>query len=157
MKSIKCLLRSSTSPSGSFGTYRFLCAIMQIHNTPDLDCNISPVQIIFGWPIRSAFVFPNRCAKFSSQYIWPLRGEAWLQTESAMKKRFHHYVEYSKKRPKQPLYPKPCLQIPTGMGSLWQGCGELWLSQPHYQSRQIRQSPVNHLHFPHLLHHHLGC
>lgn len=37
----------------------FLCAILQLHNTPDPDCNLSPAQIIFGRPIRDTLWFVN--------------------------------------------------------------------------------------------------
>lgn len=93
VKTTKRLLRSNTGPSGSLDTDRFLRALMQLRNTPDPDCNISPAQIIFGRPIRDAFAFSNRLIKFSNQHIRPLWREAWSQKESAMRERFHHSAE----------------------------------------------------------------
>ena len=93
VKTTKCLHRSNTGPSGSLDTVRFLRAMMQLRNTPYPDCNISPTQIIFGRPIRDAFAFSNRLAKFRNHHIRPLWREAWSQKKSAMKERFHRSAE----------------------------------------------------------------
>ena len=93
VKSTKRLLRANTGPSGSLDTDRFLRAMMQMRNTPDPDCNISPAQIVFGRPIRDAFAFINRLVKYDSQHVRPLWRDAWAQKESALKKRFFHLIE----------------------------------------------------------------
>lgn len=93
VKSTKRLLRANTGPSGSLDTDRFLRAMMQMRNTPDPDCNISPAQIVFGRPIRDAFAFINRLVKYDNQHVRPLWRDAWAQKESALKKRFFHSIE----------------------------------------------------------------
>ena len=42
---------------------------MQLHNTPDPDCDISHAEIVFGRPLRDAFCFVNRLSKFTNRSI----------------------------------------------------------------------------------------
>ena len=48
VKTAKRLLMANTGPTGSLDQDRFLRAILQLRNTPDPNCNLSPAQIIFG-------------------------------------------------------------------------------------------------------------
>ena len=93
VKSAKRLLRSNTGPSGSLNTDRFLRAMMQLRNTPDRDCDLSPAQIVFGKPIRDAFAFASRLEKFTNQNIRPIWRDAWAKKEEALRERFHHSAE----------------------------------------------------------------
>ncbi|XP_066924129.1 uncharacterized protein [Clytia hemisphaerica] len=93
VKSAKRLLRSNTGPSGTLDTDRFLRAMMQLRNTPDPDCQLSPAEIVFGRPIRDAFAFINRLEKFSNEHVRPIWREAWQQKEEALRHRFHHAAE----------------------------------------------------------------
>ncbi|XP_020901236.1 uncharacterized protein K02A2.6, partial [Exaiptasia diaphana] len=68
VKTAKRLLMSNTGPSGNLDDDRFLRAILQLRNTPDADCNISPAQIIFGRPIRDTLSFVNKLEKFSNPH-----------------------------------------------------------------------------------------
>lgn len=72
VNSTKRLLCSNTGPSGSLDTDRFLYAIVQICNTPNLDCSTSPVQIIFGWSITDAFAFSSCLVKYRNHHIRPI-------------------------------------------------------------------------------------
>ena len=93
VKSAKRLLRSNTGSSGTLDTDRFLRAMMQLRNTPDPDCNLSPAAIVFGRPIRDAFAFINRLEKFSNKNIRPIWREAWQRKEEALRERFHRTAE----------------------------------------------------------------
>ena len=93
VKVTKRLLRSNTEPSGTLNTDRFLRAMMQLRNTPDPDCNVSPAMIVFGRPIRDAFAFINRLDKFSNHNIRPTWREAWEKKEEALRERFHKTAE----------------------------------------------------------------
>ena len=93
VKTAKRLLASSTDPTGSLDNDRFLRAMLQLRNTPDPDCQISPAQIVFGRPIRDAFAFVNRLEKFSSHHIRPVWREAWAAKEAAMRTRMTRTVE----------------------------------------------------------------
>ena len=55
--------------------------MMQLQNTPDPDCNVSPAQIVFGRPLRDAFAFANRLEKFTNEQVHPVWRHAWQQKE----------------------------------------------------------------------------
>ena len=59
VKSAKRLLISNIGPSGSLDYDKLPRAMLQLHNIPDTDSNISPAQIIYGRPIHDAFAFTN--------------------------------------------------------------------------------------------------
>ena len=94
VKSVKRLLRSNISPSGDLDNDRFLRALLQLRNTPDPDSNVSPSQILFGRPLRDAFLFSNRLEKYSNPSIHPTWREAWAAKETALRAR---YVKSSEK------------------------------------------------------------
>lgn len=93
MKSVKRLLRSNTGPDGSLNSDNFLSAILQLRNTPDPDCNISPVQVLFGRPLRDTFAFVNRLEKYSNHHIRGTWKEAWRSKEEALRQRYHRSTE----------------------------------------------------------------
>ena len=88
VKSAKRLLRCNVGPTGSLDNDRLLRALLQLRNTPDPDCNVSPAQIIFGRPIRDAFSFVNRLEKFSNPAVRPVWRESWSSKETALRTRF---------------------------------------------------------------------
>ena len=88
VKSAKRLLRSNVGPNGSLNNDKLLMALLQLRNTPDPDCNLSPAQIIFGRPIRDSLSFVNRLEKYSNSHIRPIWREAWSAKESALRTRF---------------------------------------------------------------------
>ena len=93
VKSVKRLLRSNIDPSGSLNTEKFLKAMLQLRNTPDPDCRLSPAQIVFGRPLRDSLSFINRLEKFSNPNIRPMWREAWKEKESALRQRYHRTTE----------------------------------------------------------------
>ena len=88
VKAAKRLLRSNVTASGSLNSDKFLRALLQLRNTPDPDCNVSPAQIIFGRPLKDAFSFINRLEKFSNEAVSPIWREAWQLKEQALRARF---------------------------------------------------------------------
>lgn len=88
VKSAKRLLRSNIGPSGSLDNDSLLRAMLQLRNTPDPDCELSPAQIIFGKPLRDAFAFVNRLEKYSNPHIRPTWRNTWREKESALRSRF---------------------------------------------------------------------
>ncbi|KAJ8356489.1 hypothetical protein SKAU_G00192830 [Synaphobranchus kaupii] len=105
VKSAKRLLMSNTGPTGSLNHDRFLRAIIQLRNTPDPDCNLSPAQIVFGRPLRGSLSFVNRLEKFSNPHIRPLWRQAWAAKEDALRTRMSRTTESLRahSRPLRPL------------------------------------------------------
>ena len=88
VKAAKRLLRANITPSGSLDNDKFLRAMLQLRNTPDADCCLSPAQIIFGRPLRDSFSFVNRLEKFSNKAVRKTWREAWQAKEDALRVRF---------------------------------------------------------------------
>ena len=93
VKAAKRLLLENTGPFGSLNTDHFLRGMLQLRNTPDPDCHISPAQIVFGRPLRDAFSFVSRLEKFKNPNIRPTWREAWDYKEEALRQRFHRSAE----------------------------------------------------------------
>lgn len=133
VKSAKRLLQSNTGPSGSLDTDRFLHAMMQFRNTPDQDCDLLPVQIVFGKPIRNAFAFASHLEKFTNKNIQPLWRDVWAKKEDALCERFHHSTERRNEHTHtlpQPwrliLHSKLKWESSQALGSIWYGGGRPW-------------------------------
>ena len=79
---------------------------MQLRNTPDPDCDISPAQIIFGKPLRDSLAFVNRLEKFSNPNTRPSWREAWKMKELALCTRYARSKESldAHARPAHPLH-----------------------------------------------------
>ena len=105
VKTAKRLLMSNTGPSGSLNHDGFLRAMLQLRNTPDPDCSLSPAEIVFGRPLRDTFSFANRLEKFSNPNIRPLWRNAWAAKEEALRTRLSRTVETLKEHslPLRPL------------------------------------------------------
>ena len=131
---------SNTSPTGSLDHDRFLRAMLQLRNTPDPDCNISPAQIIFGRPLRDTLSFVNRLEKFSNPNVRPLWRQAWAAKEHALRSRITRTTESLKEhlRPLRPLAlgEKVFLQNQQGTSpSKWDRSGIVVESLGHDQYR----------------------
>ena len=103
VKSAKRLLRSNIGPTGSLNTDQFLRAMLQMRNTPDPDCKLSPAEIIFGRTIRDAFTFCNRKETFLNPSVQPHWRDAWSLKEAALRKRFVRWAERYNERTKSLL------------------------------------------------------
>ena len=105
VKAAKRLLMSNTSQNGELDNDNLLRAMLQLRNTPDPDCHVSPAEIVFGRNIRDAFSFINRIERFSNKNIHPRWHEAWKAKELALKHRFTRSMERLEEhtRPLQPL------------------------------------------------------
>ena len=85
VKKAKRILMDNINPNGSLNSDNFLRAMLQARNTPEPDCNVSPAEVVFGRPIRDAFSFVNRCAKFRNPSVRPTWRQAWSLKERAMR------------------------------------------------------------------------
>ncbi|XP_032241925.1 uncharacterized protein K02A2.6-like [Nematostella vectensis] len=106
VKTAKRLLLSNTGPTGSLDQDRFLRAILQLQNTPDPDCSLSPAQIIFGRPLRDTLAFVNRQEKFSNPHIRPLWRQAWAAKEDALRTRISRTTEFPQRARATPPHPR---------------------------------------------------
>ena len=88
VKKAKRTRMDTICPTGSLDNDGLLRAMLQLRNTPDPDCNVSPAEVIFGRSIRDAFSFVNRCTKFENPSIRPMSRDAWSAKENAMRARF---------------------------------------------------------------------
>ena len=93
VKATKRLMRANLGPTGTLDSDKLLRALLQLRNTPDPDCDLSPAQIIFGRPIRDSLSFVNRLEKFSNPHIRPMWREAWANKEEALRTRFTKSAE----------------------------------------------------------------
>ena len=107
VKTAKRLLMANTNPTGSLDQDKFVRAILQLRNTPDPDCNVSPAQIIFGHPLRDSLSFANRLEKFSNPHIRTTWRQAWSAKEEALRSRFMRTTE-SLSDHSRPLRPLAC-------------------------------------------------
>jgi len=93
VKKAKRLLKSCIGPGGSLNNDKFLRGMLQLRNTPDPACKLSPAQVLFGRTLRDAFSFINRRPKFENASIQPIWHEAWAAKEDALRTRFAGSVE----------------------------------------------------------------
>jgi hypothetical protein len=93
VKKAKRLLKSCIGSGGSLNNDKFLRGMLQLRNTPDPECKLSPAQVLFGRTLRDAFSFVNHCPKFENQAIQPIWREAWAAKEDALRTRFAGSVE----------------------------------------------------------------
>ncbi len=85
VKAVKRLMRDNLGPGGSLDTDRFLRALLEMRNTPDPDCNISPSEIVFGRPLRDNFLFADYLNRNRYSQRWQ---DAWSAKEEALRARF---------------------------------------------------------------------
>ena len=138
VKSAKRLLRSNVGPNGALLNDRFLRAMLQLRNTPDPDCNLSPAEIVFGRRLKDSFSFTNKLKRLSGSTVRPSWRVAWGQKELALRKRFTRWHE-SLKHPARALQPlkasdKCFVQNQHGAHSKrWDHSGTIVEVLPHHQ------------------------
>jgi hypothetical protein len=81
VKTAKRLLRSNIGPTGGLDSNRLLRALLQLRNTPDPDCCVSPAQIVFGRQLRDSLSFTSRLEKYSNPSIRLEWCKAWQSKE----------------------------------------------------------------------------
>ena len=111
VKAAKRLLMSNISPNGDLNNDSFLRALLQLRNTPNPDCNLSPAEIVFGHSLRDAFSFVNRLATFSNRFIRRTWRKAWRAKEDALRVRAKRTIDAlsARTRPLRPLRCGDCV------------------------------------------------
>ena len=93
VKSAKRLLRTNVGPNGSLRTDRFLRAMLQLRNTPDPDCRLSPAEIVFGRRLKDVLSFTHQLKKLRGSHVRPSWKDAWSRKELALRKRLTRWQE----------------------------------------------------------------
>ena len=101
VKSAKRLLRANVGPMGTLDTDKFLRAMLQLRNTPDPDCGVSPAEIVFGRTLRDNMGFVDYLDRNQYSQRWQ---DAWAAKEEALRARF---INSSEKLNRQARYLKP--------------------------------------------------
>ena len=138
VKSAKRLLRSNVGPNGSLSNDKFLRAMLQLRNTPDPDCHLSPAEIVFGRRLKDSFSFANTLKKLKGSTVRPDWMTTWGQKELALRKRFTRWHEDLKKpsRMLQPLKVGDKCFIQNQYGphpKRWDRSGTIVEESPHHQ------------------------
>ncbi|XP_068198886.1 uncharacterized protein [Antennarius striatus] len=140
VKTAKRLLMSNTGPTGSLDHDRFLRAMIQLRNTPDPDCSLSPAQIVYGRPLRGSLSFATKLEKFSDSRVRPLWRQAWAAKEDALRTRMSRTAESLRthSRPLCPLAPGTRVFLQNQQGpspNKWDRSGVVVESLGHDQYR----------------------
>ena len=93
--------------------------MLQLRNTPDPDCKLSPAQIIFGRPLRDSLSFVNRLEKYSNPHVLLTWRQAWKAKEEAPRSRITRTTESLRdhSRPFHPLAPGDRVFIQNQQGN----------------------------------------
>ena len=104
VKTAKRLMRSNDGQGEMINNDKFLRAILQLRNTPDPDCGVSPAEIVFGRPMRDNLSFTHGLTRKSCSERWK---QAWSAKEEALRARF---IKTSEKlnTHSRPLLPLQC-------------------------------------------------
>ncbi len=133
VKTVKRLMRSNLGPLGSLDSDKFLSAMLQLRNSPDPDCGISPAEIVFGRRLRDNLLFADYSRRERYSQRWQ---EAWSAKEQALKARFVRTTEQISEhsRPLQPLRPGDKCFVQNQAGNhakKWHCSGTIMEVLPH--------------------------
>ena len=74
-------LEDNLGLNGSVNNDEIMRALLELRNTPDRDCNMSPGEVLFGRPLKDAMPQLDKSAIFESSQIHPTWHEAWAEKE----------------------------------------------------------------------------
>lgn len=94
VKATKRLLRGNVDSDGSLNTDNLVRALLQLRNTPDRDCKLSPAEILFGHPLNDSLpVLDKTMCIFDNDQIHDHWHQAWAAKEAALRSRLVHSCE----------------------------------------------------------------
>ena len=94
VKATKRLLRGNIDSSGELDTDNLVRALLQLRNTPDHDCKLSPAEILFGRPLNDSLpVLDKSHCVFENNQIHDHWHQAWAAKEAALRSRLVHSCE----------------------------------------------------------------
>ena len=85
MKVVKRLLETNVGADGTLDTDKVVAALLQLRNTPDRECRLSPAQVLFGRSIRDAL--PKITTVHAENNIRECWRSAWAAKEDALRSR----------------------------------------------------------------------
>ena len=128
VKTMKRILTTNVSPSGTLDTDEVVKALLLHRNTPVADMGLSPAELLFGRPINDHLPRPT-------QYRQQWQTHAQIR-ENAAHKRYNSYITRQQTTPPQPLKvgDSVAIQNQTGNHPLkWQKTGIIAEARPHKQ------------------------
>ena len=98
----KRLLEDNLGLDGIVNNDKIVRALLQLRNTPDKDCNLSPAEVLFGRPLKDAMPqLDKSVAIFESSQMHPTWHEAWTAKEKAIRARMVKTCERLEKSSKE--------------------------------------------------------
>lgn len=98
----KRLLEDNLDSDGSINNDNIVRALLQLRNTPDRDCNMSPAEVLFGRPLKDAMPQLDKSVSiFESSQMHPTWHEAWTAKEKAIRARMVKTCERLEKSSKE--------------------------------------------------------
>ena len=133
VKTVKRLMRSNMGPLGTLDSDKFLQAMLQLRNSPDPDCGVSPAEVVFGRRLRDNLLFAEYTDRNQYSKRWQ---EAWSAKEQALRARFVRTTERIDEhaRPLPTLKPGDKCFVQNQSGNLpkrWDCSGTVMEVLPH--------------------------
>ena len=84
----KRLLEDNINPDGGINNDNVVRALLQLRNTPDKDCNLSPAEVLFGRRLKDAMPqLDKTISMFESPQMHISWRESWAAREKALRSR----------------------------------------------------------------------
>ena len=88
------MLHGNVGSFGSLYTDNLVRTLLQLRNTPDRDCKLSPAEILFGHPLNDTLpVLDKTCCIFENEQIHDHWHQAWDAKEAALRSHREHSCE----------------------------------------------------------------
>ena len=132
VKTMKRILTTNISPSGSLDTDSVTKALLLHRNTPPQDMGVSPAELLFGRPLRDHMLKPVRM-----RLEW---SELADMREMTYVKRNEHATRYHRRRSFDPLSPGDVVSIQNQRGNhplRWDATGKIIERLPYRQYRVL--------------------
>ena len=87
-RTTKRLLEENLNPDGGINNNNVVRALLQLRNTPDKDCNLSPPEVLFGRRLKDAMLqLDKSISMFESPHMIISYREARAACERALRPR----------------------------------------------------------------------
>ena len=94
VKATKRLLEGNMNSDGSINNDAIVRALLQLRNTPDRDCRLSPAEVLFGRKLKDVLPHLDKSRMvFENSQVHDHWHEAWRAKEEAIRKRLVRSAE----------------------------------------------------------------